>query len=100
MTDYTQFAIKDLCLKWIEMIGRAMLPVRRSLIIKYLIWYEQAKWDKVSEQYVRRILELSFLSPKIVRAILTGKQPADCTLKHLLSIHTPNWCEQEEIFFR
>lgn len=61
---------------------------------------EIAKKDKVSEQYVRRILELSFLSPKIVRSILAGKQPADCTLKHLLSIHTPNWREQEEIFFR
>lgn len=55
--------------------------------------------DKVSEQYVRRILELSFLSPQIVRAILNGTQPADCTLKHLLSIHTPNWQEQEKIFF-
>ena len=61
---------------------------------------EVSEREKVSEQYVRRILELSFLSPKIVRAILTGKQPADCTLKHLLSIHTPNWREQEEIFFR
>ncbi len=61
MTDYTRFAVKDLYLKWTEMIGRAMLPVWRSLIVKYLMWYEQAKWDKVSEQYVRRILELSFL---------------------------------------
>lgn len=43
MTDYTQFAVKDLCLKWTEMIGRAMLPVWRSLIVKYLMWYEQAK---------------------------------------------------------
>ena len=56
--------------------------------------------DKVSGKYIRRILELSFLSPKIVRSILAGKQPADCTLKKLLSIHTPNWREQEEIFFR
>lgn len=61
---------------------------------------EIAKRDKVSEQYIRRILELSFLSPNIVRSILAGKQPADCTLKKLLSIHTPNWREQEEIFFR
>ena len=59
---------------------------------------EVSEREKVSEQYVRRILELSFLSPKIIRAILTGKQPADCTLKHLLSIHTPNWREQEEFF--
>lgn len=100
MQNHTHLTAKDLESKWAEIIGHPMPPIGRSLVIKYLLWYEQAKWDKVSEQYVRRILELSFLSPKIVRAILTGKQPADCTLKHLLSIHTPNWWEQEEIFFR
>ena len=61
---------------------------------------EIAQGDQKTEQYVRRILELSFLSPKIVRTILNGTQPADCTLKRLLSIHTPNWREQEEEFFR
>ena len=57
-----------------------------------------AKRDKVCVQYVRRILNLSFLSPKIVRAILNGTQPADCTLKKLLSVKSPNWHEQEQIF--
>ncbi|MBO5911115.1 MAG: recombinase family protein, partial [Elusimicrobiaceae bacterium] len=57
-----------------------------------------AKRDKVCVQYVRRILNLSFLSPKIIRAILNGTQPADCTLKKLLSIKTSNWQEQEQIF--
>lgn len=60
---------------------------------------EIAQRDQKTEQYVRRILELSFLSPKIVRAILNGTQPADCTLKKLLSIYTPNWREQEASFF-
>lgn len=53
-----------------------------------------AKRDKVCVQYVRRILNLSFLSPKIVRSILNGTQPADCTLKKLLSIRTPDWRKQ------
>ena len=57
-----------------------------------------AKRDKVCVQYVRRILNLSFLSPKIIRAILNGTQPADCTLKKLLSIKSSNWQEQEQIF--
>lgn len=57
-----------------------------------------AKRDKVCVQYVRRILNLSFLSPKIVRAILNGTQPADCTLKKLLSIKSSNWQEQEQLF--
>lgn len=61
---------------------------------------EIANRDKVCVQHVRRILNLSFLSPKIVRAILNGTQPADCTLKRLLSIHMSNWCEQEEEFCR
>lgn len=57
---------------------------------------EIANRDKVCVQYVRRILNLSFLSPKIVRAILNGTQPADCTLKKLLSIKTSDWCKQED----
>ena len=57
-----------------------------------------AKRDKVCVQYVRRILNLSFLSPKIVRAILNGAQPADCTLKKLLSIKSSNWQEQEALY--
>ncbi len=57
-----------------------------------------AKRDKVCVQYVRRLLNLSFLSPKIVRSILNGTQPADCTLKKLLSIKVSNWQEQEQLF--
>ena len=59
-----------------------------------------AKRDKVCVQYVRRILNLSFLSPKIVRATLNGTQPADCTLKKLLLIKSSNWQEQEQIFYK
>ncbi len=61
---------------------------------------EIANRDRVCVQYVRRILNLSFLSPKIVRAILNGTQPADCTLKKLLSIKSSNWHEQEQIFYK
>ena len=56
-----------------------------------------AEREKVSYQYVIRLLNLSFLSPKIVRDILNGNQPADCTLKKLLSIKTSDWKEQERI---
>lgn len=59
---------------------------------------EIANREKVCVQYVRRILNLSFLSPKIVRAILNGTQPADCTLKKLLSIKSSNWQEQEALY--
>ena len=59
-----------------------------------------AKQEKVSYQYVIRLLNLSFLSPRIVRAILNGKQPADCTLKKLFSIKSSNWHEEEQIFYK
>lgn len=48
MSDYTQFAVNQLSTKWSEFIGCPMPPIRRGLIIKYLIWYEQAKWEKIS----------------------------------------------------
>ena len=100
MPNYTHLTARELEQKWLELIGRPVPPIGRSLIIKYLLWYEQAKRDKVCVQYVRRILNLSFLSPKIVRSILNGTQPTDCTLKKLLSIKSSNWQEQEQIFYK
>ena len=48
MTDYTQLTARELHLKWAEIIGRPIPPIGRSLIIKYLLWYEQAKHEKIS----------------------------------------------------
>lgn len=48
MTDYTQLTARELCLKWAEIIDRPIPPIGRSLIIKYLLWYEQAKREKFS----------------------------------------------------
>ena len=48
MTDYTQSTARELRLKWAEIIGRPIPPIGRSLIIKYLLWYEQAKREKIS----------------------------------------------------
>ena len=92
-------------------VGRFTPPTKQSNkeLIKILnqayTWHQEildgkttqeiASREKVCVQYVRRILNLSFLSPKIVRSILNGTQPADCTLKKLLSIKSSNWQEQE-----
>ena len=59
--------------------------------------HQIAKEENISYQYVIRLLNLSFLSPSIVRSILNGTQPADCTLEKLLSIHTSNWQEHEKM---
>lgn len=48
MQNYTQLTARELELKWTEIIGRPVPPVGRSLIIKYLLWYEQAKREKIS----------------------------------------------------
>ena len=47
MPNYTHLTARDLELKWLELIGRPMPPIGRSLIIKYLLWYEQAKREKI-----------------------------------------------------
>lgn len=59
----------------------------------------QAQREQKIEQYVRRILELSFLLPKIVRSILNGTQPVDCTLKKLIWIDALDWPKQNKLFF-
>ncbi|MGN0023361.1 MAG: DUF2924 domain-containing protein [Elusimicrobiaceae bacterium] len=48
MTDYTQLTARELRIKWAEIIGRPIPPIGRSLIIKYLLWYEQAKRERLS----------------------------------------------------
>ena len=48
MQNYTHLTARELELKWLEVIGHPMPPIGRSLVIKYLLWYEQAKREKLS----------------------------------------------------
>ena len=48
MQNYTHLTARELRLKWLELIGRPMPQIGRSLIIKCLLWYEQAKREKIS----------------------------------------------------
>ena len=48
MPNYTHLTARELELKWLELIARPVPPIGRSLIIKYLLWYEQAKREKIS----------------------------------------------------
>ena len=83
-------------------IGRGvMTPVKRDeTLVKALAraysWFEDirtgriadlseiATREKLPRSYVQAHLPLAFLAPKIVRAILDGKQPADLSLKQLM----------------
>ena len=43
MQNYTHLTARELESKWLELIGRPIPPVGRSLIIKYLLWYEKSQ---------------------------------------------------------
>ena len=62
MTNYTQLSVNQLSTKWAGLIGGAMPPVQRSLIVKYLMWYEQAKRDKISPLGFFNEVNQAFLS--------------------------------------
>lgn len=54
--------------------------------------------ENINPSYVSRVLRLALLSPKVVHAILDGKQPAWLTMKELLKPSPAEWPEQERIF--
>ena len=52
-----------------------------------------------ADSYIRRLLPLATLSPKIQDAILAGRQTVDLTLERLTRTQFPlSWAEQEERF--
>ena len=67
MQNYTHLTARELRLKWAEIIGRPIPPIGRSLIIKYLLWYEQAKREK--------IFPLGFFHEVAQAAKTTDKRP-------------------------
>lgn len=47
--------------------------------------------------YIRDVLRLRFLSPRIVESILEGRQPADLTVQKLMKVKTLDWAEQNKL---
>lgn len=52
--------------------------------------------EKINPSYVSRVLRSALLSPKIVQAILDGKQPSWLTTKDLLRPLPFDWFNQEK----
>jgi hypothetical protein len=52
----------------------------------------------VSPRYVRTILNLTYLSPRLVEVILAGRQPIDLTLDQLCAGLPSEWQAQEQRF--
>jgi hypothetical protein len=53
-----------------------------------------AKAEAINESYLGRVLRLTLLAPKIVEAILEGKQPASLELDDLLKQFPVKWDKQ------
>jgi hypothetical protein len=59
---------------------------------------ELAKRDAISRRYVRRLVNLAFLSPQLVEAILQGRQPVALNATRLTEIDLPlDWTEQSRL---
>jgi hypothetical protein len=57
-----------------------------------------AKRDGISRRYIRRLVGLAFLSPKLVEAILQGQQPVELTATRLTEFDLPlDWTEQHKM---
>ena len=51
---------------------------------KYELMHDLARWNKISEPYVRKILDLNLLSPKIHMAIMDGTFSRLCKLQNII----------------
>src|SRR5213079_998181 len=59
---------------------------------------ELAKRDGISRRYIRRHVDLAFLSPQLVEAILKGQQPVELTATRLTELDLPlDWTEQHRL---
>ena len=52
----------------------------------------------VTRRYIRRLVNLAFLSPQLVEAIQQGRQPVELTATRLTEIDLPlDWTEQRRL---
>jgi len=59
---------------------------------------ELAERDGITRRYVRRLVDLAFLSPELVEAILQGRQPVELTATRLTGLDLPlDWTDQRSL---
>ena len=60
--------------------------------------HELATREGISRRYIRRLVNLAFLSPQLVEAILQGRQPVELTATRLTELDLPHdWNEQHRL---
>src|SRR3984893_8813678 len=73
---------------WIEDLGAGRARSLREL----------AERDGITRRYVRRLVDLAFLSPELVEVILQGRQPVKLTATRLIELDLPlDWTEQRSL---
>ena len=89
---------------------RRPIPSLINAVARARTWYEQlvsgevsgvehlAKQSGLRCRYVRKILQSAVLSPKIVEAILSGRQAHHLTVRHLQGHLPSDWKQQERAF--
>jgi site-specific DNA recombinase len=59
---------------------------------------ELAERDGMTRRYVRRLVDLTFLSPELVEVILQGRQPVELTATRLTELDLPlDWTDQRSL---
>jgi site-specific DNA recombinase len=59
---------------------------------------ELAERDGITRRYVRRLVDLAFLSPELVEVILQGRQPVELTTTRLTELDLPlDWTDQHSL---
>ena len=57
-----------------------------------------ANRDGITRRYIRRLVDVAFLSPELVEAILQGRQPVKLTATRLTELDLPlDWTEQQKL---
>jgi hypothetical protein len=78
--------------------GRTKKPKRRHRRVSWLAKTAPADLVGITRRYIRRLVNLAFLSPQLVEAILQGRQPAELTATRLTELDLPlDWTEQRRL---
>jgi hypothetical protein len=85
-------------------------PALIKAVVRGRAWFEElatgrvrsleelATRDGITRRYIRRLIDLAFLSPRIVDAILQGRQPVTLTATRVTELDLPlDWAEQHKL---
>jgi hypothetical protein len=92
-----------------QSVGSKCDPALVKAIARGRAWFEElaagvrslqelALRNGITRRYIRRLVDLAFLSPQLVEAILKGRQPVELTATRLTELDLPlDWAEQNRL---